>query len=189
MSPVGSRLPTRTVLIELTLSLARLAGIGLLAVAASGALALGFGAVFGHAFVAGDPPGVTYTASRCHELLEYQPRAASCAQAALENHFTEVVVYRLAAGAFGAALVGGTWWLSRRRRARIALPPLLVPTIATTAFGLAAIAMFMQAADLALRDFHAGAGSWLAAAAVAGACALSYGVPLLRSVVRDSTGS
>jgi putative lipase involved disintegration of autophagic bodies len=73
----------------------------LLAIGLSGLLADTFGRVFGTAFVAGDAPGVTYTAERCAQLLSFEPQARSCEEAAIAHHFGEVVSYRLAAGALG----------------------------------------------------------------------------------------
>jgi hypothetical protein len=62
-------------------------GVGLVAVGVSGFAAEVFGRVFGAAFVAGDAPGVTYTAARCADYFEYFPHARDCADAAAQHHW------------------------------------------------------------------------------------------------------
>jgi len=145
----GARDPARTILgvptptaWEVSLSLAHLVVIGLLAVGVSSVLALGMGALWGTSFVAGDPAGVTYTPSRCRELFEYAPGATTCEQAATEHHFAETVVYRGAAGVMGVLGAAAYVWLRRRRPGRPELLPTgFEATIGTTAFGMAALVL------------------------------------------------
>ena len=54
----------RSVIVELGFAFTRLAFAGLIAIGISGVIAGIFGSAFGRSFVAGDPPGVTYTATR-----------------------------------------------------------------------------------------------------------------------------
>ena len=75
-------IPSAAVAAELARTAVLLGTVGLVAIGASGALAELLGRLFGPAFVAGDLPGVTYTAQRCAEFLEYFPDAGSCQQAA-----------------------------------------------------------------------------------------------------------
>ena len=82
-------------------SAALLGAIGLIAIGVSGGVAAALGAAFGTTYVSGDGIGVTYTASRCADFLEYYPDAGSCEAAATAHHFDEVVNYRLAAGVLG----------------------------------------------------------------------------------------
>ena len=95
------------------------------------------GSVVDKAFVAGDQPGVTYTAARCAEYLEYQPHAATCADAAIAHHYDEVVWYRVDAGVLGLLALAG-WWFVRRRRLRASrpesLPPGFVALVGTALF-------------------------------------------------------
>ena len=91
-------------------------GLGLVAVGASGLVAEVFGRVFGPEFVAGDGPGVTYTAARCAEYLRLFPGAADCAGAAATDHWGEVVQFRVLAGVLGL-LALATFGLARRRTA------------------------------------------------------------------------
>jgi hypothetical protein len=164
------------------------AGVGLVAVGVSGALSAGLGATAGHAFVAGDPPGVHYTAARCADLREYAPGARTCGAAATEHHFGEVVDYRVAAGALGAVLLGGVA-VARRRRRRAGsgepavLPRAFVPTVGATVFGGAAAALGAQAVDLAVVGHGRGAGQFLTGAVVAGAVGAWYLVGLGRQLV------
>jgi hypothetical protein len=99
------RPPFQAILMEMAIALAGIAAVGLIAIGISGGLAGVFGKTFGWSFVAGDQPGVTYTAERCAEYLRYSPSATTCAQAALDDHSFEVVGYRIAAGSSG-------WWCS-----------------------------------------------------------------------------
>src|SRR5947207_2842912 len=86
--------PTSPILSRLVLSLALVGCIGFIAIGTSGLLAELFGRVFGEDFVAGDGPGVTYTAERCADFLRYFPNAVSCNAAAAAHHYGEVVEYR-----------------------------------------------------------------------------------------------
>src|SRR5690242_1523002 len=110
---------------------ARLVGIALVAVGVSGLLPWGMGATAGKGFVAGDPPGVTYTTARCADVFEYAPHARSCEQAATEHHFGEVVDSRIAAGVLGAVVLAVAAWRRRRHVPPNLLPETLVPARAT----------------------------------------------------------
>jgi hypothetical protein len=86
---------------RLVSSAALLGAVGLVAIGVSGGVAAGFGAAFGSTYVSGDANGVTYTASRCADFLEYYPDAGSCEAAATAHHIDEVVFYRLSVGVLG----------------------------------------------------------------------------------------
>lgn len=108
--------PPAAVVGELARAAVLLGAVGLVAIGASGALAELLGRLFGPAFVAGDLPGVTYTAQRCAEFLEYFPDAGGCEQAAAMHHWGEVVEYRVAAGVLGLLVLGAfLLWRPRRR--------------------------------------------------------------------------
>ena len=122
----------------LALGVLQLVAAGLLAIAASGAVAGMLSMLFGTAFVAGDPPGVTYTAARCADFLRFHPDAVDCIAAAAAHHLDEVVWQRVDAGILGAVVLAA-WWLARRAaaEARRALPPVVVLAAGAAAFGAA----------------------------------------------------
>src|SRR5437870_3226079 len=129
----------RLLAIELILAASRIVAVGLIAIGISGLIAWGLGAVAGKAFVAGDPPGVTYTAVRCRDFLEYAPHARSCTEAATAHHFDEVVWYRVAAGVLGCVVFLALVWARRRREPQELQPESFVPTVAAAVFGIAGI--------------------------------------------------
>jgi hypothetical protein len=168
------------VLRELVLAAVLVVAVGLLAIGASGVLSMGFRAAWGSSFVAGDLPGVTYTAARCDDYERLHPDAPSCAAAAAAHHADEVQTYRLAAGGLGAVVLVG-WWLVRRRRTEVTgiVPPGLVPAAATATFGLAGAVLAVEALGSG-RDH--GAGQWLSAAVISLLVAGLYARQVLRSL-------
>jgi hypothetical protein len=157
-------------------SLYNVAVVGLIAVGLSGLLALALSGAFGRDFVAGDAPGVTYTAARCADYFEYEPGAGSCNDAAVQHHFGEIVDYRLMAGVLGLVGLGAAFALSRRRKAtRTHLPATFTPTVGASIFGAAALGL------LALSGGSAGQmGANLSGALIAAAVAAFYALRLSR---------
>ena len=132
---------------EVVASLVPVGAIFLVAIGLSGLVAEALGLAFGKAFVAGDPPGVTYTAERCAQLLGLEPGAATCADAATAHHFFEVVWYRVAAGLLGMLVLAG-WAVWRPRagrslRARALGRPFSLTVGATLAAAAAAGLLFL----------------------------------------------
>jgi hypothetical protein len=176
----------RPLIIELVTIGTRLAGIALVAVGVSGLLAWGMGTVAGKGLVAGDPPGVTYSAARCADLREYAPQASNCAQAATEHHYGEVVDYRLAAGVLGGFVLAVSAW--RRRRGRGAqqvdvLPELFVPTVAAAVAGMAGLLLTGQGVDLVVLKTDGGGGGYLSGGVVALGLALWLARPVFIAIV------
>jgi len=130
-------------------------GVGLVAVGLSGLVSEIFGRLYGAGFVAGDAPGVTYTADRCADYFEYFPNAANCADAAAQHHWGEVVTGRVALGVLGLlALV--VLWLARRGplgAARWTPPRLAVGVPLGIAFALVGLAFTgMSVMQLSFHD-------------------------------------
>lgn len=163
-----------------------LGALGLLAVGASGLLAELAGRLFGAHLVAGDGPGVTYTAQRCADLLRLVPDAPTCARAAELHHWGEVVQYRVAAGLLGL-LALALYALARRvgpLRAPGWRPPAApLALVAVALFGLAAAALTLPDLARAAAGDPAGIGADLSAglvALVAAAAAALVGLRRLR---------
>jgi hypothetical protein len=187
---VGGPLPRGAVLAALVRALAGLGAVGLIAIGVSGLLAELFGRVFGYGFVAGDPPGVTYTPERCAEYLEYFPKLHSCGEAATMHHFGEIVEYRVAAGVLGLVLLAFYLILRRRDRdGQLALPNGFSATIGTALFGLAAAALLLESLNSVVIGARTGAepapgtGGWLSAGLVALVVAAAYARSFYRSVL------
>jgi hypothetical protein len=180
------RLPLSALVLPLMLSLGLLAGVGLLAIGASGALAAGLGAAFGKTFIAGDPPGITYTPARCADYREYHPEAGDCAAAATAHHFDEVVEYRLAAGVLGALTLAG-WAVLRRRLHRFAvrgiLPEGFTAIAGAALFGVAAVGLLVSSLGPMAFGDTSGAGGLLTGGIVALAVFAVYAGALTRTLV------
>jgi hypothetical protein len=131
-------------------------GLGLVAIGISGLLAEAFGRTYGAAFVAGDAPGVTYTAGRCADYFEYFPHARDCADAAALHHWGEVVESRVTLGVLGALALLVLWLLRRGTalgspawtppRGSVALP--MTALLALVGVGLSGTGLM----ELAFRD-------------------------------------
>ncbi len=138
--------------------------LGAIAIGLSGLLAAAMGAVWGRAFVAGDPAGLTYSAQRCSEYLALAPGATDCRTAALADHYAEVVDQRVVVGLFGVVLlIGYLFW---RRRGGVAPSRLLLGGAAVVSFGIAGIGQLVTGATARALD-QGMAGAWLAGAVVA----------------------
>ena len=174
----------RSILRQLLGSATRLGAIGLLGVGVSGVVAAIFGAIGGKAFVAGDPPGVSYTRARCADFFEYAPRAHSCEQAATIHHFGEVVNYRIAAGVLGVILLAGIALLRRRHSSWLAadrLPTAFDETVAVIAFGGAGTWLLGFGVDQAAQGYQ-GSGTYLSGGIVAALAAIWLAARFLRKV-------
>jgi hypothetical protein len=158
------------------------AGLGMVAIGVSGLVAEVFGRIFGPAFVAGDGPGVTYTAARCAEYLRLFPGAGGCAGAAAMDHWGEVVQFRVLAGVLGllalavfglarrrTAFGGATW---RPPRGAVAVP--LGALFAVAGAGFTGLSLMQLAyGDRAMLGANLSAG--IVALAGAALCFLGYG--------------
>src|SRR5438128_10119480 len=133
---------------SLALGVLFLAWVGFVSIGVSGVVAAGMQAAFGAGFLAGDLPGVTYTADRCADLQEYAPSGASCDEAAALHHSDETVTYRLAAGVLGLLLLS-LWVIARRRTtAADGLPSGIVDAAGCALFGVVGLALLAQGLEL-----------------------------------------
>jgi len=169
---------------SLALGVLFLTWVGFVSIGVSGVLAAGMQAAFGAGFLAGDLPGVTYTADRCAYLKEYAPSSASCAEAAALHHSDETITYRLAAGVLGLPLIG-LWVVARRRGSRRGegLPAGMVAGAGCALFGVVGLALLAQGLELVAIGPSAGEGADLSAAFVSLAVAVLFAIDLYRSLV------
>jgi hypothetical protein len=159
----------RRLLVQLIGRAVVLGAVALVAIGVSGGVAAAFGVAGGKSFVAGDPPGTHYSATRCADYLEYAPHARTCEQAATEHHYGEVVGYRLAVGVLGLVILGAVSRIRRRRPELLAtdrLPVAFDDTVAVTAFAGAALVLLGNGVDQ-LAQGNSGAGGWLSGGVVA----------------------
>jgi hypothetical protein len=174
----------REPLCQLVGRFAVLAGVCLVAVGLSGVLAAGAGMALGKPWVAGDPPSVHYSTSRCADFLEYEPHARSCELAATEHHFGEIVTYRIAFGLMGAFILVACAVLARHRSRLLRtdrLPVAFDSTVAAVLFGAAAVWLIGYGIDQQRLGYH-GAGFYLSGGAVSFAAAALASVRFVRAV-------
>jgi hypothetical protein len=179
----------RATLADLSLTLGRLAIAGFLAIGVSGVVAAGMGATFGESFVAGDPPGLTYTTDRCADFFEYAPTARSCEEAATTHHFGEVVDYRLAAGVLGLLGLIPYAWLRRRLRGNPSLPPGFEATVGTTLYGAAAVFLLASSVNGFVLGETAGVGGYLSGGIVVLVLGGYYAISLYRTLLKGSVAA
>jgi len=167
---------------------------GLCTIGLSGWLSVALGAIFGKAFIAGDGPGVSYTAQRCADFLSFHPEAASCAAAATAHHFDEVVGYRQDLGVLG--LVGAVGLLVLARRGVVSrwlrtgpLPGSVSPIVSSVLFGAFSAGLTAFALMSIAFGVTNGAGSLLSDGVVAGVAFALSGWWLVRSVRGDASAT
>ena len=148
--------------------------VGLLAIGVSGILGAVMGTAFGKSFVAGDGSGITYTPERCAQYLRLWPNAANCTQAALFDHYDEVVFYRVVVGIVGLVALAGLWFL-RRQTWSSRLPGWFAPMVGASIFGIAALGLVGTTTGSAGQI-----GAGLSGAIVAAVVAVVYALQLAR---------
>lgn len=162
----------------------KLACISLYAGAATGVLALIQDLAVSRAFVAEDPAGTRYSPSNCLNWMKDNPGAHTCAQAAMLEGSTDIVVLGIGGAILGTLLLEGHFlvrYFQRKRGMRMpyVLPGFAFPAVAVTAF--AGLAVWL-AAQAALRAVHGGGpGSLLGGAVVCAAVAAWYAPRLRRA--------
>ena len=149
----------------------------LLAVAASGFVALAMNRLFGRSFVGGAPAGTRFAPAQCQYWLSIWHGAPSCGQAAMLESSSDAVSLRvLGGGAAGVALLGAyvlasLYW--RRGGVRV-LPRALFPLAAAAAFTAGALVLVVCTFTGGPLGVPAGPGAYLSGAMVAAAAAAGY---------------
>ncbi|HWW53129.1 MAG TPA: permease prefix domain 1-containing protein [Acidimicrobiales bacterium] len=180
---VEGRVVPAGVLIQMVLAVALIGGIGLVAIGASAGVAGAMEVAAGKSFVAGDPPGVTYTPARCADFLGYFPHAPSCEAAATDHHFDEVISYRAAAGVLGLFVLAGYAVVRRRRPGSVGmLPEGFVATVGATIFGVGGALLVVQGTGMMTTGMD-GAGNALSGGIVAVLVAGGFAINLYRTLV------
>jgi hypothetical protein len=173
------------VLGDLFLSAWKLAGLGLLAVGASGLLVAVMNVAFGRSFTGQAPAGVSFPKAACEYWLAAWPAAHTCAAAHMMEASSDGVILRVFAGVLGAAVIEGyaiVRYLQRRRgRGPAVLLAGYFPILAAGVFGAGALALSLS--QLTGFAVTGGPGAFLSGALVAAAMAAGYGLRA-RSAVR-----
>jgi HAAS len=162
---------------EAVVALVPVGAIFLVAIGLSGLLADAFARAFGRAFVAGDAPGVTYTAERCAQYLSFEPHARSCEEAAIAHHYGEVVGYRLVAGVMGLVVLAGWAVWRRRERGRLrraALGRSFTLTVGAALASAAAAALLFLGSAGVVTGHYDGTGNPLSGGVVSAVLALVF---------------
>ena len=170
---------------EAVAALVPVGAVFLLAIGLSGLLADAFGRAFGRAFVAGDAPGVTYTAERCAAVPVVRAAARSCEEAAIAHHYGEVVGYRLVAGVMGLVVLAG-WAVWRRRvRGRLrrgALGRSFTLTVGAALASAAAAALLFLGSAGVVTGHYDGTGNPLSGGVVSAVLAAAFCAALWREL-------
>jgi hypothetical protein len=161
-------------LVDLTL---RIGIVAAFAIGLSGVLAWLVGRVAGMSYVVGDILGVTYTPTRCAEYTANYPTSANCEQAAVMDHFDEVV--------FGRILVLLLGWLAWRRSPSYrSASESLVGIVGAGMALVAAAALLLTAVNGLLIAGGVGTGAPLSAALCFLVAAVLFARPVVRAVRR-----
>ena len=158
-------MPARTVLGRLIAAAWVIGGVGSVAIGISGVFDQLIGSAYGRDLIAPDPPGATYTAARCADLLAAYPQATDCRAASIAHHAEELVYRPLAVGLLGllVLLAFAVARRSRRLRGLTTLPPLPVVAAAGTAvFGAAAVLLLGEGLNALQLGQRSGAGALIA---------------------------
>jgi hypothetical protein len=174
---------------DLVLAGWKLAGIGLIAVGASGLVVLLMNAVLGRSFTGRAPAGVSFPKARCAYWTSLWPGTHTCAAAHVLEASSDAVVLRVGAGTMGAALLvayGVVRGLQqRRRRGPVVVLAGYFPLLAAGVFGAGALGLAL--AQLAGFAVTQGPGTYLSGAIVATAAAAWYcrkARPAIRHLIR-----
>jgi hypothetical protein len=178
------RLPTSwATLRQLLRSAVLLAGVGGVAVGASGLIAEIVRLAGGSRALVGVAHGRVLGGSDCARWLAAYPNAGTCRAAAVVDWADETVFYRLAVGVVGLLLLVAYRWLRHGSQPSQALSTVR-DAVGLTAFALAAV--YTSAAAVNAADTGSGTGQWLSAAPVAAGLAGVFAVLLVRDLRHEA---
>jgi len=144
----------------------------------SGLIVIGLANTWGKSFIAGDKPGVVYTAERCSEFFQLIGRDnqdMSCTAAAVTHHYDEEVGSRLSIGVLG--IIGLALWTVFVRKMKAPRLPRIVWTAAFLAVsGMLAIVGLGLGVMPVLFGFTNGAGDMLSIGLAFGASTLVFAI-------------
>jgi hypothetical protein len=178
------RAPATQIMREGVLTAWYLGAVGGLAIGASGLLVGLMSQLAGSTFIVDISPATHLAASDCARWLSNDPQASSCYHAALSDWAAETVFYRIAVGILalvGLLVLAGVRRRERPHRAMALLPPLVVSTIAVTAFGASGVWLLGMGVDTLVTAGN-GAGQWLSAAPIALAMSGWFAIRLIREL-------
>lgn len=140
---------------------AQLVCTAFIVVGAGGLVAVGAAAAFSRQSVFGLPVDAVAVRQGCPHWLSLHPGATSCQQAATLEAARDTPATLVAFGLVGVLLLALTLLVRRRGTFRpAAIPPTLAPAIATTAFAVAAIALYVCGQSDAVIGRNWGQGVW-----------------------------
>jgi hypothetical protein len=177
------------VLGDMFLAAWKLAGVGLVALGASGVVVALMNVTAGRVFTGQAPAGVGFPKADCAYWMRAWPTAPTCGAAHMLEASSDAVVPRIGAGIVGVALFEA-YVIARYLMRRRGLGPAVLlagyfPVLAACVFGAGALCLGL--AQLTGFTVSEGPGSYLSGAIVAAAVALGYGVrarPAIRHLMR-----
>ena len=180
-STPGHLMKSRTpaaVLGDMFLAAWKLAGLGLMAIGASGLVVALMNKTVGRAFTGQAPAGVSFPKAACAYWMSAWPDAPTCGAAHMLEASGDAVLLRIGAGLVGVAVleayVIARYLMRRRGYGSSVLLAGYFPVLATCVFGAGALSLGL--AQLTGFTVSEGPGSYLSGAVVAAAVALGYGV-------------
>ncbi len=162
--------------------------VAFITLAISGLLATGLRSVKSDQFVAGDLPGVTYTAQRCADYYRLAPGKTTCSLAAATHHADEVTQYRITLGLLGLLSLGAFWlnWRLYKEKVRFRLlPGGFTMLLGAGLAGAVALITLLLSLDY-LAGGGNGAGIYLTDAAAAALACLGFGYLYLKNIQKYS---
>jgi hypothetical protein len=163
----------------------RLLGVGMIVVGVAGAVARVVAAVTTTDSVFGAPAALSPSAGDCAHWESLHPSATTCQAAATMEAATDQTLGMLATGLLGVLLLVALAVAGRRWPRQPVLPRALAPTVAATAFALAAAGLFALAVSDVVVLSTWGSGLWWTCAACSLAAALVSLFTAARSVRED----